>query len=72
MDAGRFQIESDFYNFTYDRHNPERTDTRVETVVVPSAVLKVGLLRNADFQVLLPAYTRVRTSDRPPPAAGGS
>ena len=66
VDAGRFQIESDFYNFSYDRYNPEHTDTRVETVLVPSTVLKVGLLPNADLQVLLPAFTRVRTSDRVP------
>lgn len=70
VDAGRFQIESDFYNFSYDRYNPERTDTRVETVLVPSAVLKVGLLPNADFQLLLPAYARVRTSDRAPGSSG--
>lgn len=69
VDAGRFQIESDFYNFSYDRYNPEHTDTRVETVLVPSTVLKVGLLSNADLQVLLPAYARVRTSERVP---GGS
>ncbi len=66
VDAGRFQIESDLYNFSYDRYNPERTDTRVETLLVPSSVLKVGLLPNADLQVLLPAYTRVRTSERVP------
>lgn len=66
VDAGRFQIESDLYNFSYDRYNPERTDTRVETLLVPSSVLKVGLLPNADLQVLLPAYARVRTSDRVP------
>lgn len=64
VDAGRFQVETDFFNFSYDRYNPGRTDTRVETLLVPSTVLKVGLLPNADLQVLLPAYTRVRTSDR--------
>ena len=64
VDAGRFQLESDFYNYAYDRYNPAGTDTRVETSLVPSTVLKVGLLPDADFQVLLPAYTRVRTSDR--------
>ena len=63
VDAGRFQLETDFYNYTYDRYNPAGTDTRVETVLVPSAVLKAGLLPNADLQVLLPAYERVRTSE---------
>src|SRR4051794_30904511 len=28
VDAGHFQVEMDFINFTYDRHNPEFTDTR--------------------------------------------
>src|SRR6267143_1757097 len=32
VDAGHFQAEADILSYTYDRHNPARTDTRVETV----------------------------------------
>ena len=64
VDAGRFQLEADFANFTYDRYNALRTDTRVETLLVAPTFLKVGLLQNVDFQVLVPTYERIRTDAR--------
>src|SRR6266446_6657894 len=43
VDAGHFQVEADILNYTYDRYNPARTDTRVETVRIAPMNLKVGL-----------------------------
>ncbi len=64
VDAGRFQLEADFANFTYDRYNALRTDTRVETLLVAPTFLKVGLFQNVDFQMLVPTYEHIRTDDR--------
>ena len=64
VDAGRFQLEADFANFTYDRYNAQRTDTTVETLLVAPTFLKVGLFENVDFQVLIPTYERIRTDAR--------
>ena len=64
VDAGRFQLEADFANFTYDRYNALRTDTRVETLLVAPTFLKVGLFQNVDLQVLIPTYVSVRTDAR--------
>ena len=64
VDAGRFQLEADFANFTYDRYNAQRTDTRVETLLAGPTVLKVGLLENVDFQVLVPSFEWIHTDAR--------
>ena len=64
VDAGRFQLEADFANYTYDRYNALGTNTRVETLLVAPTFLKVGLFQNTDFQVLIPSYVRIRTEDR--------
>lgn len=64
VDAGRFQIEADFANYTYDRYNALRTDTRVETLLAAPTFLKVGLFQNTDLQVLIPTYVNLRTDAR--------
>ena len=64
VDAGRFQLEADFANFTYDRYNAQRTDTTVETLLITPTFLKVGLFQNVDFQVLIPTYEHIRTDAR--------
>ena len=64
VDAGRFQLEADFANYTYDRYNALGTNTRVETLLVAPTFLKVGLLENVGFQVLVPTYERIRTDVR--------
>jgi len=63
VDAGHFQIEADILNYSYDRHNPARTDTRVETVSIAPVNLKVGLCNNVDLQLVLETYTSVRVHD---------
>lgn len=65
LDAGHFQIEMDLLTYGYDRHNAERTDTRVESFSLAPINLKAGLLNNVDLQVVLEPYTSVRLHDRP-------
>ena len=60
VDAGHFQLEMDFANFTYNRGNGETT--RVWNVAPVN--LKAGLLNNVDLQLVLDNYLHVRTEDR--------
>jgi hypothetical protein len=64
VDAGHIQVELDAVRFTSDRHNVERSGTRVEAWSFGEANLKVGLLRNIDLQIVAPAWQEVRISDR--------
>ena len=70
VDAGRFQLEADFANYTYNRYNALGTDTRVQTLLVAPTFLKVGLFENADFQVLVPTYVHIRTDAKHVPVTG--
>ena len=63
VDAGHFQVEADILNYAYDRHNPERTDTRVETVSIAPMNLKVGLCNNVELQLVIETYTSIRVHD---------
>jgi hypothetical protein len=63
IDAGHFQIEADILNYTLDRHNPDRTDTSVETVGIAPMNLKAGVCHNVDVQLILQTYNSVRTHD---------
>ena len=69
LDAGRFQLEADFANYTYDRYNALGTNTRVETLLVTPTYLKLGLFENVDFQMLIPTYEWIRTDARDVPVA---
>ena len=59
VDAGHFQIESDFLNFTFDRE--PGTITRSYQAADP--VLKLGLTNTVDFEVALGGYNNNRTID---------
>ena len=61
VDAGHFQVEMDFANFTYDR--TDGVTTRAWNIAPIN--LKVGLLNNADLQLIFDSYLHVRTEDRP-------
>jgi hypothetical protein len=61
VDAGIFQLEADFANFTYDRYNALGSDTKVKTLLAAPTFLRVGLSANTDLQVLIPGYTRIDT-----------
>lgn len=64
VDAGHFQIEIDFLNYTYDRDTSDGRDARSKNLAVAPANLKVGLLNNVDLQILFDPYVRSKTEDR--------
>ena len=59
VDAGRFQIESDFLNYTRDFQNGSRT----RTYQAADPLLKLGMTDFMDFEVALGGYVNTRTVD---------
>jgi hypothetical protein len=53
VDAGHFQIESDFANLTYDRYNVGHENRRTLFYEIAPTTLKLGVLNNMDIQVAL-------------------
>ena len=62
VDAGHFQLEMSFADYTYDRSNPQSQTSR--SLSAAPMLLKVGLLNNVDLQISLDPYSRVWTTDR--------
>ena len=60
VDAGHFQLEMDFANYTYARS--DGTTTKAWNVAPVN--LKVGLLNQVDLQFVFDNYLHVRTEDR--------
>jgi len=60
VDAGHFQLEMDFANFTYNRGDGETT----HAWNVAPVNLKAGLLNNVDLQFVLDSYLHVHTENR--------
>jgi hypothetical protein len=60
VDAGHFQIEMDFANYTRD----ESAGVRVQAWNVTPINFKVGLFNRADFQLIYDNYVNVRVEDR--------
>ncbi|CAM2844309.1 transporter [Rariglobus hedericola] len=60
VDAGHWQIEFDFANYTYDHD----AGTRTETFNIAPVNVKLGLTNNSDIQFIFDSYTseRVRTA----------
>lgn len=63
VDAGHFQFELDLLNYTFDRYNSARSNTRDESLSVSTINAKVGLWNNVDLQLVVPVYNRVRSHD---------
>jgi hypothetical protein len=61
VDAGHFQLEMDFANFTQDRVGDQRT----RTWNIAPVNLKLGLLNNVDLQLVFDSYLHERVEDRP-------
>src|SRR3954454_11635892 len=64
VDAGHFQAEFIFVDYTRDRPNWGTT----ETVMALPSNLKVGLLNNVDVQFVTDPYVNERTKGRAAPA----
>ena len=60
VDAGHFQLEMDFANYTYDQS--DGTTTKAWNVAPVN--LKAGLCNNVDVQFVFDNYLHVRTDDR--------
>ena len=60
VDAGHFQLEMDFANYTYH----ETADERTRVWNVAPFNIKAGLLDNVDLQFVFDDYLNARTDDR--------
>ena len=64
MDAGHFQLELDYANFTYDAPNSERGKVESEDYQLAPMNVKVGVLNNVDFQLVLSPCQWQRIEDK--------
>src|SRR6266404_9228401 len=62
VDAGHFQVEMDFANYTWDSPTPQGVKT--EGYQIAPANLKVGVLNNVDFQLVLQPWQSRRLEDK--------
>jgi hypothetical protein len=68
VDAGHFQIELDFFKFTYDRRSLD--GVRTESWNVAPINLKAGLLNSVELQIILDNYVQERTTNPTSRASG--
>ena len=61
VDAGHFQIESDFLNYTFDPHGSGDITTRAYSVGTP--ILKLGVTNWMDVELGLALFNSLRQSD---------
>jgi len=59
VDAGHFQVEMAFVTYTSDRNSTAGVEKRVEAWHIAPLTLKVGLLNQADAQLVLEPYNLV-------------
>ena len=64
LDAGHFQLEMDLVAYARDHDVSGANDVKTEAYSIAPVNLKVGLLNDVDFQLLLQSYVRVRVKDR--------
>ena len=62
VDAGHFQLESDFWNYTWDRFTQDRTTTRSYSVANP--FLKLGVTNWAEVEIQVPSYNSLAVRSR--------
>ena len=62
VDAGHFQLEGDFWNYTWDRYTTDNTTIRANTFINPN--LKLGLTNWAELDVFLPLYNTLNIRSR--------
>jgi hypothetical protein len=64
VDAGWFQVESDFVTYTSDHDKSDGGDVKASALGFTTINFKVGLTSSIDLQTVLEPYTRVRAHDR--------
>ncbi|HEX2851783.1 MAG TPA: transporter [Opitutaceae bacterium] len=64
VDAGHFQLEMDFVNFTTDRDRTAGGDLRTRVLAIAPVNLKMGLLNHVDLQLMVDPRVEVRVEDR--------
>lgn len=64
VDAGHFQLEMDFVNYTRDRDTSGGGDVRSRVWSLAPVNLKLGLLNNVDLQLMLDTYVHAKAEDR--------
>ena len=62
VDAGHFQLEGDFWNYTWDHWTQDQTTLRATTVINPN--LKIGITNWAELDVFLPLYNQLNVRSR--------
>jgi hypothetical protein len=63
VDAGHFQVEMDFANYTWDSPNAQST-LKAEGYQVAPMNLKVGVLNNVDLQLVILPWQSLRIEDK--------
>jgi hypothetical protein len=64
VDAGHFQAELDFVNYTRDRDTSGGADLRAEAWAIAPVNLKLGLTNRLDVQLMIDPHVSVRVEDR--------
>lgn len=64
VDAGHFQLEMDFANITYNYANESRSNVSTTAFEIAPLNLKIGLLSNLDFQLVLTPYCREKSEQK--------
>jgi len=62
VDAGHFQLESDFWNYTWDRFTRDHTTARAYSVANP--YLKLGVTNWAEVEIQIPTYNSIAIRSR--------
>ena len=63
IDAGHLQLETDFFSFTNDRHNSDRSFVRTDEWAFASANFRLGLTNWADIEFAIPFFQVNREKD---------
>src|SRR6056300_1189865 len=64
VDAGHFQIETDFVNATFDRDKSGGGDVRSRSETYGGINFKIGLFNQVDLQTVFNVHVVERTKDR--------
>jgi hypothetical protein len=62
IDAGKFQVESELINYTYDAWSPGGTTTKTTVYFAPT--LKIGITDRTELDIITAPFNRVRTTNR--------